>query len=235
MRFIFVLFAFFLTAAVFAQDESGIEKRFNGKTVLSYDVVSGGKKSGYVKWEYQGKESLNGKAVDVLRVDSEAKILAFLDLNSHETIYLDSKNYLPVKVERDLVFFGNKELIVEHYDQEKGVVEVVKSINGKPSRSEFLKQNKPICHIMALLYFFPAAQGLIPGQKFDFKLPTSKVHVEVKSLTKIKVGSAEREAFLLVGTGGKRFNLWLDKAELTPLRLEFLFPIGSVAIVRSGL
>jgi hypothetical protein len=88
---------------------------------------------------------------------------------------------------------------------------------------------------MALLYFFPAAKGLTPGQKFDFNLPTAKVHVEVKSLTKIKIGAQEREAFFLVGTGGKRFNVWLDKEKLVPLRLEFLFPVGSVAIVRSDL
>jgi hypothetical protein len=235
MRFIFTLFILSLVTAVFAQDEAGIEKRFNGKTVLSYDVVSGGKKSGYVKWEYKGKDRLNDKAVDVLRVDSEAKILAFFDLNSHETIYLDSKNYLPVRVERNLVFFGNKELIIEHYDQDKGLVEVAKSVNGKPLHLDRLKQNKPICHIMALLYFFPAAKGLTPGQKFDFNLPTAKVHVEVKSLTKIKIGAQEREAFFLVGTGGKRFNVWLDKEKLVPLRLEFLFPVGSVAIVRSDL
>jgi hypothetical protein len=198
-------------------------------------VVSGGNKSGYVKWEYKGKEDLSGKTVDVLRIDSQAKILAFFDLNSHETIYLDSKNYLPARVERNLVFFGNKELIVEHYDQENGLVKVVKSVNGKPSYSETLKQNKPICHIMALLYFFPAAKGLTPGQKFDFNLPTAKVHVEVRSLTKIKMGSREKEAFFLVGTGGKRFNLWLDKESLVPLRLEFLFPVGSVMIVRNDL
>ena len=84
-------------------------------------------------------------------------------------------------------------------------------------------------------YFFPAAKGLTPGQKFDFNLPTAKVHVEVRSLTKIKMGSREKEAFFLVGTGGKRFNLWLDKESLVPLRLEFLFPVGSVMIVRNDL
>ena len=229
------MLVFSLVLPASAQGEAGIEKRFNGKTELAYDVVSSGKKSGYVKWQYQGKETLGNKSVDVLRVDSEAKILAFFDLNSHETVYLESENYLPVKVERNLVFFGSKELIIEHYDQEKGLVTVAKSVDGKPLRLQRLKQDKPICHIMALLYFFPAAEHLIPGQKFDFNLPTAKVHVEVKSLTKIKIGNQEREAFFLVGTGGKRFNVWLDKEMLVPLRLEFLFPVGRVEIVRSDL
>jgi len=235
MRFVFVSLILLLSFPAFAQDASPIEKRFNGKAELFYDVVSGGKKSGYVKWRYQGKDALGGKQVDVLRIDSEAKILAFFDLNSHETIYLESKSYLPVKVERNLVFFGSKEVITEDYDQDKGLVNIAKSVGAKPVRLQALRQDKPICHIMALLYFFPAAEHLAPGQKFDFNLPTAKVHVEVKSLTKIKIGNQEREAFFLVGTGGKRFNVWLDKEMLVPLRLEFLFPIGRIEIVRSDL
>jgi hypothetical protein len=81
------------------------------------------------------------------------------------------------------------------------------------------------------LYFFPANEELTIGKVMNFNLPTCAVSVKVHSLRQVDIAGKKYEAYLLVGTGGKRFNLWIDKETKYPLRIEFLFPLGKVSIV----
>ncbi|NQT27981.1 MAG: hypothetical protein HQ570_00095, partial [Candidatus Omnitrophica bacterium] len=84
----------------------GIEARFQSKDKLVYSVYFNGILSGYIEWEYLGRQVVDGITVDVLSVNSDTNIFNFLDLDSKEKVFLDSKTCLPIKVERDIVFFG---------------------------------------------------------------------------------------------------------------------------------
>jgi hypothetical protein len=211
---------------------ASVAERFGDKTKLSYQVYFNGMYSGTVDWLYLGKQTVRGQAADALQLDSDTKILSFLDLTSHERIFLDTVSHLPVKVERDVLFFGRKELIEEFYNQQQGYVEVIKAVKGNKRQAQVLRQDKPIHHIMALLYFFPADIELRPGKVMHFNLPTRKLEIKAVGPRTLTINKRPQEVYLLAGSGGRRFNLWLDKEQKTPLRLDFFFPVGKVSIIK---
>ena len=212
---------------VFAKD---IEARFQSKDKLIYNVYFNGISSGYIEWEYLGRQELNGIAVDILSVNSDTNIFHFLDLNSKEKVFIDSKTSLPIKVERDIVFFGKKEIIEETYDQENGQIKIKRSNSGEPE--EILTQDIPMHNILELLYFFPQDVALEAGKWMIFNLPTQKIKIKMVKERILKVNGINLDTYFLIGRGAKRFSLWLDKEEKIPLRLEFISLAGKVTIVR---
>ncbi len=210
----------------------GIGARFKDEKKLTYNIFFNGIPSGYIEWMYLGRRELEGAAVDELLVNSDTKILKLLNLTSKERVFLDSETRLPVKVERDIVFFGRKEVISEAYNQDKGYVKIKRS-NSKKTES-MLYQDKPIHNILELLYFFPQDVELEAGKWMIFNLPTQKVKIKMVRKRTLKIKGKKFDTFFLVGRGAKRFNLWLDIVEKIPLRLEFITLAGKVTILRKG-
>lgn len=209
-----------------------IEERFAGKQSLFYEVSFNGIPTGKIEWQYLGKENVNGRPAEAVSLISDTKILKLLNLESTEKVFLDSSTYLPLVVERDVVFFGKKELIKEVYDQDAGLVTVTKS--NSSGKKIILHQKKPIHNILSLLYFFPKDIKLVKGKELYFNLPTQKVKIKMLSETSITFDKKKKEVYFLSGTGDKRFNLWLDKQERTPVKMEFLVPLGKITIIRKG-
>jgi len=209
-----------------------IPERFGGKDTLRYKVYYGGMYSGYVQWKYLGVQTLAGKPTEALSIISDTKIMAFLELDSDETIYLDAATFLPAKVVRKVNVFGSKEDITETYDQSAGTVTIDKTVNKKPSR-QVLKQEPPVRHMLSALYFFPPDVSLEPGSKFVFNLPTRKVNVEVRPARKLPGKIKNPPAcYYITGRGEKNFNLWLDKQKMVPIRLEIPLALGTIVIIK---
>ncbi len=232
-KFIFYFFLIFIFSNFFGYDlyAKSIKERLEGKDTIRYNVSFNGMPSGFIEWKYLGKEEIDGQYLEVLSVSSDTKILAFFDLTSSERVYLDSINYLPVKVERDILFFGNKELIVENYDQQAGIVRITRT--NKKVTEEKLIQDKPIHNILALLYFFPDNIPFENGKWLYYNLPTQKIRIKMVRERFLKTKDGKEKTYFLLGRGGKRFSLWLDKENRLPLRLEFIFPMGKIVITRS--
>jgi hypothetical protein len=212
--------------------ELSIKERFEGKEKMTYGVYFNGVDVGKIDWYYLGKDHVYGKEADVLYVVADTKIVQLFNLESEEKIFLDTKTHLPLKVTRNVVFFGKKELITEIYNQDRGFVKLVKKNSRR--KEEFLYQDKPIHNILALLYFFPQETKLTVGSSLVFNLPTNKVKIKVDSLKTVPSRTTKKEAYFLLGKGAKKFNLWLDKEERLPLRLEFVLPVGKIAIVKKA-
>lgn len=230
--FLNIFFIFFVSFNPFLGFCENIAERFQGKDNILYDVFYNGIYTGKITWKYLGKEKVDDKETEVIFLDSDTKIFNLLNLTSKEKVFLDAGTYLPVRAERDVVLFGKQEDIKEIYDQEKGFVKI---INSNPKKKEFiLHQARPIHNILALLYFFPQDIALIKGKKLYFNLPTQKVIVKLVSEGTFVFGKEKKEIYLLSGSGGKRFNLWLDKKDRSPLKMEFLSIAGKVTIVRKA-
>ena len=208
----------------------GIKERFRGSEKLTYKVYYNGMFSGHIWWRYKGVEQLDDKQAEIINVSSDTKILGLLDLTSDEDIFLDSHSYLPVKVERDVLIFGKKQLITETYNQSKGYVKI--TYRGDEEKEEIVHQDKPIQNILALLYFFPQNVKLEKNQWMNFNLPTQTIKIKFIKERMLRVGGVEQNTYFLLGRGGKRFSLWLDKTTRLPLRLEFVSILGKVSIVR---
>ncbi|MBU1122615.1 MAG: hypothetical protein ABIH71_00495 [Candidatus Omnitrophota bacterium] len=224
---LFSILSVFFRVAGFGED---IQERFGGRDKLAYGVYFNGIPVGHIEWEYLGQEEVSNKNSHVLGINSDANILELLNLRSKEKIFIDVKTGLPLKVERDVVFFGKKELIQEFYDQDQGVVKIVR--NNDTKKEEVLFVDKPIHNILALLYFFPTGIDLEFGETRRFNLPTQKVVIKIVSHRSLKVNSEEKETYFLQGRGDKKFNLWLDKEKRLPLRLEFILLVGKIVIKR---
>lgn len=207
--------------------ENSLKTRFGGKEKLAYAVFFNGIPSGKIEWRYLGQETVEGSLVDVLEVTSDTKILRLLNLESQEKVFLDASTHLPIKVVRDIVFFGKKELIEEIYNQKKGFVKITKTNTDK--KENFLYQDIPIQNILSLLYFFPQDADLQLGKSLTFNLPTNKIKIKFESYRVLP--KTKKETLFLVGSGARRFNLWLDKENKIPLRLEFIGMVGKIAIV----
>lgn len=204
-----------------------IQDRFGQHAMVTYKVYCNAIPSGYITWEYQGRQEINGVAVDALYMNSDADIIKIIDIKGKEKIFLDVQTHLPFKVERDLMVFGKKEFIEEWYEQETGSVRV--SNNGKET---MYTPGAPVYNILALMYFFPVSLEAEKGREYSFNLPTQKVHITFHREGVLKTSAGNKEVWLLVGKGAKRFNVWMDKVDHLPVRLEFLFPLGKVSIVR---
>ncbi|MCK4912618.1 MAG: hypothetical protein KAS05_02715 [Candidatus Omnitrophica bacterium] len=230
---ILVVAAFLMSSSVVGGDlafAEGIKNRFQNKEKLVYDVYFNGISAGYIEWEYLGRKEVDGITVDVLSVNSDTNILNLLDLDSEEKVFINSETSLPVRVERDIVFFGKKEIIKEVYDQEKGQIKITNSSSKK--KEEIFAQDIPIYNILQLLYFFPQDLALEAGEWMIFNLPTQKMKIKMVKERVLKFNGDKRDTYFLIGRGAKRFSLWLDKEEKIPLRLEFISLAGKITVVR---
>jgi hypothetical protein len=233
MKIIKHLIILFSLSALFAQVSFavGIKERFAASGQLTYKVYFNGMSCGSIIWKYLGEEKVEDKIAQIVSQESNTKVMGVFDFGGNDKVYLEKGTFLPIKVERDLSLFGNKEKIVEYYDQVNGKVRVVKTASGKTSEI-VLNQDKPIRHIMALLYFFPDNVELKDGYQEVFNLPTQKLTIRYLGLKDIKTGSETKHCYFLKGTGARSFNLWLDKETRLPLRLEFFVMLGKVSIVK---
>ena len=206
----------------------GIQDRFANKEKLIYKISTNGIPSGHIEWEYLGRQEVEGKLAEVLSVNSDTSILKFLNLTSKEKVFLDCENHLPLRVERDIILFGKKELIKESYNQDEGSVTITRS--NDYDKEETLYRDKPIHNILSLLYFFPDDINLEKGEWMSFNLPTQKLRIKfIRERVLVKDGE-KLDTYFLVGRGAKRFSLWLDKETRLPLRIDFIFPLGKVII-----
>ena len=209
-----------------------VGKRFKDKEKLVYKVSANGIPSGYIEWEYLGKEKIDGKEVEVLSLSSDNNIFNFLSLSSQEKVFLDSSNYLPLRVERDMVNFGKEEHIEEVYNQDEGYVKITRT--NDRNKENTLYRDKPIHNILALLYFFPDNIDLQKGEWMTFNLPTQKIKIKFIRERVLAKNGQKYDTYFLLGRGGKRFSLWLDKESRLPLRIDFIFPLGKVIIESKG-
>jgi hypothetical protein len=50
----------------------------------------------------------------------------------------------------------------------------------------------------------------------------------------IAFGKGKKDIYFLSGKGDKRFNLWLDKKDRIPVKMEFIVPLGKITILRKS-
>jgi hypothetical protein len=197
---------------------------------LFYEVYFNGILVGNIEWEYLGRKRFEEKEIDVIQISSDTEIIKIFSLSSKERISLDSSTHLPIKVEREVIFFGKKEFIEETYNQDDGFIKITR--RNLTHREDYLYQNKPIHNISALFYFFPKDIDLKREDTLYFNLPTQKIEIKKMTDRTLSTKKGLKETYFLSGRGIRKFNLWLDKEDRLPLRLEFFLLIGKISILR---
>ncbi|MCM8786498.1 MAG: hypothetical protein NC935_00365 [Candidatus Omnitrophica bacterium] len=195
-----------------------------------YDVYFNDVLVGKIEYSYVGKNFTYENWVEVLLVKTNINVAPLFNLKSHEYIYLDSKTYLPLKVERKINFFGKREVIKEIYNQKKGYVKIY--TNGFAKKTKIFYPGKPIQNMLALLYYFPKNLDLDKKSFFSFIFPTNKIDLKVDSLKTLMKNGKTKNVYLIKGLKEKHINVFLEKETKTVLHLSVNLPVGKVLLAR---
>jgi hypothetical protein len=181
---------------------------------LSYEVTFNGLKAGTIDFEYLSRKD----NLDLVVVTTKVNVLNIFRIDSKDSVYIDAATCLPQRVERDVVFFGKPEHIIEEYNQKDGWVNVIQEKGGK-IKNRIIPQVPPIHNSHSLFFIYPLALENKIGAQLDFNLPLEKVKIKVKELRKGQTSQGERE-FYVCEVSPKRIVLELDKEKRVPLKLE---------------
>ncbi len=183
-----------------------------------------GIKAGTAILTYEGVVELDG--VKVNKVTFLADGFNFLD---EEILYLDLDGWRPIKVERKLNIFGNKEEIVEHYKPD-GTIEIVKTASGKRTQQS-LKKDAAIDNIYGLIYRLREKGNLSVGQSVDVHLPTKDFKITVEKSKPLKAAGQKYQSVFLRSQPGK-YQIWMDSSyQHLPLRISGAIGIANTSMV----
>ncbi|MBU1090729.1 MAG: DUF3108 domain-containing protein [Candidatus Omnitrophica bacterium] len=203
---------------------------FKPGEAVSYKVKFNGIYVGDINWEYLGRANAGDKLTDVLSLSSDIKILKLFSIKSKDKLFIDSKTYLPFRIEREVNFLGKHESIIEEYNQEEGYVKI-SNIGPKGRKEKIIRLEAPIHNAIALFYFHPKEKELDLGVTSYFTLPTQEISIKVSTLEMLDTATGEYEVYLLKGKP-RNFKLWLEKEKRVPLRIEFPVFLGKIVISR---
>lgn len=195
----------------------------------SYKVNFNGIYVGRIEWEYLGRSIIDNKLIDKLLLSSDIKILKLFSIKSKERLFLDSKTHLPLKIERDIEFFGKKERILEEYNQSQYYVKITK-VTSSGTEEKIIQQKTPIHNVIALLYFFPRDIKLDLQKSFSFNLPTQQLQLKVTAHKMLETRKGSYEVYVLEGKP-RKYRVRLEKEKRIPLQIEFPVMLGRVTIL----
>jgi len=180
------------------------------------------------KAEYQdvGPVELGGAKLNL--VIFKTRVLGFDDT---ERIYSDPQTLLPVRVERDIAWFG-KENIIEEYDQKNFTVTIKKKKGKKELPPQVLKSDGPVYNGVLLPFYPRSLSQLAIGWNFEFRLP-NRFKVTLDKIEKIKVGGRQFNAYHFSSMPDK-FEIWIDKNKpQIPLKIQGKGVFGYTLLMQS--
>jgi hypothetical protein len=182
---------------------------------ISFDVFLLGIKSGQTDIIFRGETKLGEKDVYLIESNSDA-----LNYKGRELIYVNREDFLPLRVERDLVFMGSKENIIEDYNAEDNSV-IIKKTVGQDIKTTKIEKEDDIQNSISLIYLCRTLNNFDRDILIDVNLPTREFKLRVKKDQKVAVPMGSFDSFLFEDEGSN-FRIWSgkDKNRL-PLRFDF--------------
>jgi hypothetical protein len=173
-----------------------------GETIV-YDVKMGALKIGTSTFHHEKRAPYN---------DIDAQLVVFtthaVQIKDTETIWADTKDFLPLHIDRDVKMWPKYEQITENYDQAVHTLDIVKIAGGKQETLRIVKQG-PIHNAILLPYQVRRIPELAPGWSMKVTLPTQEFEITLKSIEEIKVPAGAFQAFYFE-SDPKRFEIWIS-------------------------
>jgi hypothetical protein len=188
---------------------------FKNNEKMNFEMFLFGVKFGKSDLIFRGETKLNADTVYLIESNSDT-----LSYKGKELIYVSRKDFLPIRVKRDLVFMGNREMIVEDYDAESNSVTIKKTV-GKDIKITKIRKDDDIQNSISLIYLFRTLDNFKKDILIDVNLPTREFKLKVKKDQKVAVPMGVFESFLFEDEGSN-FRIWIgkDKNRL-PLRFDY--------------
>lgn len=172
-----------------------------------------------------GQKQLNGNTVNMVTFRTE--VVGFDDT---ETIYTEPKSFLPVRVERNISMWGNKEYIIEEYLASDHTLKITKFKEKKEAEVFTFKEDGPIYNAVILPFYLRTVPDLDIGWKMTIRLP-AKFEVELASIEQIKVPAGKFIAYHFTSTPNK-FEIWISKDNpRLPLKIKDVGVLGYTMVL----
>jgi hypothetical protein len=181
------------------------EKRlpdYAGEEIV-YDVKMGAVKIGTSVFHHQERTTLSGVDAQLIVFTTRA-----VQINDTETIWADTKEFLPLRVERDVRMWPKHERITEVYDQAAHVLDISRPSGGKQQTSRIVKQG-PIHNAILLPYQVRRVDKLVPGWSMKVVLPTQEFEITLKSVEEVTVPAGTFTAYYFESVP-ERFAIWIS-------------------------
>lgn len=200
---------------------------FTGEKI-HYDIRKFGLKVGWAQLVFGGERHLHGRPVYLIVF--RAKALNFFD---EEKIYVDTQHFRPVLVERNLNLWGKRERIMEHYDQDKGLVRIVKR-HGRKTSEQTLHTKGPVENIYGFIYRYRLRGNFVKNDTMNIHLPTQDVKMEVTGTDTIKAGRRKYDAYE-IQSNPAQYRLWFSQTpERIPLRIDGAVGVANAAMIMAS-
>lgn len=192
---------------------------------IIYNVALFGIKIGQAQLQFLGKTNLNNKVAELIILSTDVN-----NLKDVEKIYVDSNSFLPLRIERDVVFFGKKMRIIEEYNMKENSLMVSKTEGGKTTKKIF-QSFKPMQNIISLIFMLRKSKSLEIGQKISVVTPLLNFDMKVAKLVNFSTANDKFKAYFLESSP-KRYRIWIDQgARRIPLRVDGAIAFGNAAMV----
>jgi hypothetical protein len=175
---------------------------YSGEKIV-YDVSMGAFKIGTSTFFHQELTKLG--ASDAYLVVFATKVARMNDI---EKIWADTKNFLPLRVERDVRMWPKYEKIVEIYDQALHTLDVAKQ-SGSSNQTRRIAREGPIHNAILLPYQVRRIDPLDPGWSMKVTLPTQEFKITLVSIEDVEVPAGKFKAFYFESSP-KRFEIWIS-------------------------
>ena len=161
-----------------------------------------------------GPSEVKGRPFNLATFKTQA--MGFRDT---EKIYTDPQTDLPVRVERDLSMWGDREKLVEEYDQKKFELTIKKYKGKKKVKEYFFKADGPIHNAVLLPFFLRKVKKLQPGWTFIVRFP-AKFTVRLVGIEEIRVPAGKFMAYHFTSVPHK-FEIWISQdSSRVPLKIK---------------
>ena len=175
---------------------------YSGEKIV-YDVSMGGVKIGTSTFFHRELTKIGG--IDAYLVEFTTKVV---QINDTEKIWADTKEFLPLRIERDVRMWPKHEKIVESYDQALYTLDISKQ-SGKLQQAQRIIKQSPIHNAILLPYQVRRIDPLEPGWSMKVTLPTQEFKITLASIVELEVPAGKFKAFYFESSP-KRFEIWIS-------------------------
>ena len=197
---------------------------FSKNESITYAIKKMGVKAGEASLVFGGETEVQGQRAYL--INFRASAFNFLD---EEKIFLDTQNFLPIRVERNVVW-GKKEKITEQYDQKKYEVRIVKTARGKTTE-QVIKKDKPMENLYGFIYRYRKEGKFTAGDTLQMNLPTKEVTLKLVKKDKMKLDGKEQEIYFMESDPAQ-YKVWFDASDKkVPLKIDGAVGFGSTSMV----
>jgi len=140
-------------------------------------------------------------------------------LDDTETIWADSKTFLPVRVRRDIKMWPRHEQIEENYDQARYTLDITKTCGGRRYSQRIVKDG-PIHNAILLPYQIRRNRQLPSDWTMKVTLPTREFRIKLVRIEEVEVPAGKFKAYYFESEP-KRFEIWVSSDERhIPLKIK---------------